>query len=777
VVYYNVISTKFYNELRNGSAFNQNLGDFNNELTGNVGELVKVIIELEVEVNEIASSNNIINATQISIGITEFTFNGHWFNGGFSPNAQVDIIWNNGANIVTETIITSTGGAGKKLRLTNANLIASGFADGDYTDLEIRLKTTPDKLFYKYGLNGLNASLSYNSELDSNEQTYYGTINNYALTQLQELGQYKSWSLGVVQAQIKNVNGYVFYYVIEHTFRINYFTDVRLSNFLNNTTPNELAGTNTWRYDFGVYLSTLNFTTNINGDFIGSTGNVGWFNENFNGITSNYQVLSIDYTNSIGLNTLEATKLTVVSIVIKNNVGAFDVNQKAVVLHSKLPSSTDYSNKQDTYTNIWLLDTLVNTNGAPSVSGTIIQNLIVTINPLDNTELLIDFEVFFSATQQNLITSDDYFLLAVSLQDDTLTNFNLDRVNLVADVKKYNKDTDVYGLIQSQRLRFYKSDVNLDTINILNGTTDFNGWDSDFNGVKFEFELHKGKCAKVKSIVFRLLAYKSKDDYFEIDNLPLNINNNGVFNFCNFIDDNYNNVYLIPNNEDFNTVKITSDTPNVFWQKISGYFAFKVNWRDWILNSNVPIDFYDNTKPNNNLNKKTSNYSNVNGYNIIGVLDVEVSNNVDADTIYRIKSYNSDIYDFDLNPLQPISGNVTFYDQLNNVINNIYTNYDVRIEVEFEDLTFNFLNISDELIGEIIIEEDGTTLQEYRLNTVRDWYNVNSPIKSSIGNNKADIVITQNKVTLICNTDHLKIDENKNYNIYGRLWKKDPIIV
>ena len=35
---FEIISTKFYNELRNGSTFSNNLSDYTTELVGNVGE-------------------------------------------------------------------------------------------------------------------------------------------------------------------------------------------------------------------------------------------------------------------------------------------------------------------------------------------------------------------------------------------------------------------------------------------------------------------------------------------------------------------------------------------------------------------------------------------------------------------------------------------------------------------------------------------------------------------------------------------------------------------
>ena len=52
------------------------------------------------------------------------------------------------------------------------------------------------------------------------------------------------------------------------------------------------------------------------------------------------------------------------------------------------------------------------------------------------------------------------------------------------------------------------------------------------------------------------------------------------------------------------------------FQYYEGVLGQKISWQDWIQNDNVDTVFFDNTKPNDNLNLKASNYSNLNDYSI-----------------------------------------------------------------------------------------------------------------------------------------------------------------
>ena len=188
--------------------------------------------------------------------------------------------------------------------------------------------------------------------------------------------------------------------------------------------------------------------------------------------------------------------------------------------------------------------------------------------------------------------------------------------------------------------------------------------------------------------------------------------------------------------------------------------AFKVSWREWIENLDVDNVFYDDTKVNNNLNYKTSNYSNLEGYKIYGIIELLVN-----DTIYNLYSHESSILDFDQNGLTAFTGTVNFYDINNNLVDNVYNNENVRIEIDFD----HAIGVIPKVEGEIIIEPVDTTNQEWRLSTKKDWTNPINPLQPIVGT-EVTIVSISNKVTLSCNTNNINLVAGIQYNVYGKIY-------
>ena len=766
----NIISKKFFSELRNGVDFSLNLSDYTTDIRGNVGERLKLNCVFEIETFVLGSDVGSIHVDMLATK-ANFTGNVAWFDEGIDNGSVIDIIWNGGTNIAQETVTSATNVAGGILQTTNGNLLAQGLTTSDRTDFEFRVVSTPDKAWFKYGINKLQAPISYISPLDNNEQSFWQLLTT-SFQPMNKNGNYNSWVMGNVEMKINSSVGYVHQYEFNHIFTIPYFKDVELGNILNNQIIQDLQGNNTYRYDFGIYLGTQQFTSNIKKDVQGISGNVGWYNENFNGFTNNYEVLNVYYTNTYGTQTIEATDTNTLTFQVKKLNGNFTPSVSAILKHSKLPSSQEYSDSSDTFDTIWMTDSLYQTVGQPVVNSTTITNLTITANA-DPTLIDVSCDISYSTQQQNLIDVSKYFLLSLVIEDETLVDAVNDRVNLIIDANNWNKDTDTYGLILFPEMRFFKGNIDLDAEDIANGKTDFKGWDSDLVGVKFKFNLDKtpaipDKTPLINSLIFRLIAYNTVNgNWFEIDSIPITFDpNNLLFNIYQQINVDYNLPYNLPVNESFNRVKFKNvDVSNS--QSFQGQLSFKVNWRDWIANQNVDNVFYDSTKQNNNKNKKTSNYSNLNDYKIYGALDIDVKVFNKPNTTYRLLSYDSDIYDFDIEPSNAVIASITLLDANGNIIPDVYSNEDVTIEILF-------IKADSILYGEIIIEENGTQLQEHRLSTSKRWDGVNNLLKSTSINGLVDIVyIDATKIKLVCKTKKEKIDPNKSYNIYGRLYEID----
>lgn len=78
----------------------------------------------------------------------------------------------------------------------------------------------------------------------------------------------------------------------------------------------------------------------------------------------------------------------------------------------------------------------------------------------------------------------------------------------------------------------------------------------------------------------------------------------------------------------------------------------KIKWQDWLKNTDANNIFYNALKPQNNLNFKSSNYSNVFGYQIQMMFEINMAGvnalGISGNTDYRYFTPNLRIYDYDL---------------------------------------------------------------------------------------------------------------------------------
>lgn len=777
--YFNVIDTKFYNELRNGAAFGSNLTDFTNELVGNVDETVQVIRKITVRTEILATDFGTITHTQNGIQAI-FNFSGNWFTEGISQGATVQLTWDNGTKVASETVITVTGNTGNNLTLTNTNILVLGFPDGASSDLEIIVTSAPNNIIYKYALNQLNANVNnYISPFDNNEQSYYATVTGSYQTFTRLTPNIQSWDLGTLEGKFNGTSLLDLHeFEFRHTFKIPYYVDGQISNVEDLIPPQNLTSTNTFKYGFGLFMAQTNFDANRVFEEAGFSGSVGYYNENFNGQANNYAIESLLYSNAHNTQTIEGTDTTTITFNIKKNSGSWAAGQKVIFKHSKLSSALEYQNKNTPFDTIWITDSLEQVEGAGAVSSSIITNCTVVIDGGDPTLLNVTLDTGYSASEQLLITSSKNWLMSLIVGDETLAVYASDRVMLKIDSQLWGLDTDVPGLVQNTNLEF----INSWNTPKLNPTTNFTGWDGDFIGVDFAFQTKAQVGSRIRSAVFRLISYNTSNGIWtEINNTAISLSN-GLLGSAltdpvitiypyQLVNTNEQNSFNIQSGEDFNRIVLDSVQPvaGTVWQDWTGSLAFKVNWRDYVSASR-PNVFYNASKPFNNLNELTSNYSNLNGYDVYGALDLTIGNSIGADTTYRLLSDPSVILPFGDNGGTGFSASVVYYDVNNDPTLNIYNNQNVRIEIELAHSS----GLLAKLWGEIWIEAENGTQQEWRLSTHKDWTSPLNPLQPTdtliTGNTTlVEIVSVNNLVTLICQTNNANIIPNITDKVRVRL--------
>ena len=774
---YYIQSKKFYTEFRNGAAFNLNLTDYTNELSGAVGELVQVVMEFEVETILIGSDFGSVSFTGGSEAT--FTLNGNWFNEGFSIGATVDI-YKGRVKIATETV-TSTNGIKGGILITT--IVSTGLQDlenGEQIDIEFKVSSVSDRLKYKYGLNEQNASVNnYISPFDDNEQAYVGTLTG-TLELLDRVGNIESWDLGNIQARyVGTVGTYTHQYEIEHVFRIPYFVEDEIANIKGNIPlpPRKLIGTDSVKYGFGIFLSETNNQYNKVFEDVGQIGNIKYYDLAVDGAPNIYTYLNLAYSNTLGTSTLEVTNTTTVTLQLKNNGGNFEASQQVIINHSKLPTQSEYENKGSTFDEVWKFDGLSQTAGTAAVSSTIIKNYTVTAN-VDLSLLDLSFDIEFTAAQQLDIENGADFILSAIVGKATLNVYEEDRANIIIDSGSYSRDSDVSGLVQGNDMRFFVSGNEI--VTPTTEPTMLNNWDLDFVGVYFDFQTKAEDGALLKLAEFKLLARNTTtDEFFDIHSIPISLGSLFHLPTTNptittypyqLLNRDMQAAYNITDSESFNRI-IIDTRPPVYGTSFQDWhieLGFKIQWREWIENANVPNVFYDSAETNNNQNIKTSNYSGLNGYEIYAAFDLTIASDIGNDTIYRCMSGVSTVKDFDVNGGNGFTGDVKFYDVNGDETDNIYSNEDVEIVIEFTHAS----GLLPNAYGEIVIEEQGTTLQEWRLSTHKDWVSLDNILHPSITTNYVETIDATNLYTLKCKTKNIKIDKNKTYNIYGILGKR-----
>jgi hypothetical protein len=773
---YSVILQRFNDEWNNGATFATNPTTvYSTDLQGNVGDRIKLTqtIEISVTVNPNQIQTIQYNATADAT-YGEFVGTGiNFLTEGMYVGAVLDIDWGGGA-VVSATVGLITGTSSNTLRVTKANLTAAGIVDGDIrTDFRMRLTSVPDTLIYKYGINPNGfTGISYSSWFDSNIQGYYIANLTGSLQTMTRIGLgIKSWDLSTVQAKYDaTVATYKFQYTVEHEFKIPFYIASQYENLNDGTSPDKFLGTASVTYDNGWFFGGSVLGEYIKAEIKGGLGSVGYFKENFNGYANNYEIQDVVITNSDNSGVLEGTVANTVTFSVKNNLTNWTAGTSKLILrHAKLPTSTEYSNKPVVFDTIWIYDQAVQVEGAGAVAGTaVITTYTVTINA-DPTLLDVSVVITYDAGEQSLISDTSDYLLFVTA-GSTATN---DRVSLPVDLNKFSKNLDVTGLITQVDVEFFEPfEFNGGSRRLASWT----GWDGDLGGVKATVTKNATTVCAIKSAKFKII---STDGTETLELLSINVPI-GKINTVDVGGQSYQilNVdvqggFTLPTGEQLN--RITGDATVPASPGASQLFVFELGfqtpWREWVFNNSVPNSLYDAAEPQNNQNFKTSNYSNVDSFEVFPIWEFVLLTDGGVETTYRKLTYESNVSDFDTNGAT-FTAVTVYYDEDNNVTSNVYVDKNVRIEISFTH-ALGIITLAN-IEGYIWIERDGSTQAPWFLHTSKDFTSPLNPLTPSdtlaSGNTQfVEVVSSNNLIKLICFTNRDNLQDGVSYNIYGRI--------
>lgn len=786
---FDVTQKRFFTDYRNGSTFVDNPTQFTEILQCNVGDRNKLseIIHVTTIINPTASIE-FINTDWITSQIKLVSSGFNFKENGLFVGAVVDVCV--GSIIVQSTVDAITGPGNSIIILDETNL---GFLTlGPYTNIIIKVKTRPQFLEYRYGI--IDSTLetnSYDSQFDDNVQSYYIFLIGGSYSAMGRIGSDVSWDQ--TETLLVKFNGttdlYTHEFEIEHTFSIKYFIESELTAILTNVKPSYLAGVSSVKYCNGFFFGGVGSSLSLIFEDDGSDGKVGWFNEALNGLENQFSISDLTITNSSSTGSIEATLVNSVEFTINATAAILTAGSKVIVAHSRLTESDEYANSPDTNAEVFVRDILSQVAGAGAVASSIISNYVVTF--VSATELTINYDLTFSAAQQELIFTDDRFILWASVGDEALTALNELPVNLL-HTGIYSSDTDTAGLITNHTPLYF------DSFSAYAGVrkfTDVAGWDGDMIGYKESFRLTQflgGEFTQIVAMRSVLVVINSSTgEEFELINKPVPATpfeaiSSGGYKYQAF---NITTKFTtkIPVDTPINIVLVQSNPPfPAGHQVIEVQLAFdRIPWRDWIENLDVSSAFYDEGELNNGLNEKTSNY-NIPPWETYHQLEVDVQKFTPSDTTfegtvasptttYKLRSEHFDIQALGVDPGGIWTGLLQALDILGEVTADIDSNFNMILRGTLNH-SLGILPIGD-LWAMIWIVKDGTSETPWQLHSDYDWTKFGNPLAASdellTGNTQfVEIKSELDKVTIYCRTEKNNLVEGITYRVYGRLGKK-----
>jgi hypothetical protein len=614
---------KFFNQFNNDEDFTANLSDFTENLAGGTIERIKVVSEIEISWGAFASQSDVWDVVFISGSeITITRSSGDFRKDGFFQGSFIHTF--EGGAFRSFGTIRNIDETGKKVIIDTTN--TGGISTGSYSNVSM-LPIVADasnaltSLIYGFGLLGANETYNALSKVSQNPQGFYFTslaVGGGAQAGIAK-GSFNDWVTGSMTCERKaNADDYTQVFEISHIFRIEpHYLDGELGNLQENILPDLYKASLKYAFDVDFRTVLSNPNKSIKATYDNTLGSVGWFNQNFNGFDNQYQIDSIEYedsalaTDSEGLQLSSKTKATITVSRIGGVIGA---GQRAGVFVSYLPAQSEYQDTATTLSENYLLDSLYHNEGATAEVGTGIIKSFDSSIVSDKLVVAVEFE--YLTAQQLRLTTDSGYLIAVQIADASLSSGNSNRVNLIADVNTYQKGAFIEGLFDVTAFNYLVNGNDFD--NDTGAISIEEIWNEDSISVKGTFDLDLSKDSVLNSLEFVLVAFNTvTNSYFTLDssyfiNTSGAVISNGIQQIVIAQSRGYTQLF----DENFNRIEVSTGARVGDLQSYSFLFGQKIRWQDWLNNPNADTVFFDNTKPKDNLNFKSSNYSGLQDYQV-----------------------------------------------------------------------------------------------------------------------------------------------------------------
>ena len=779
-------------------------------LLGNVGDRITLEIDVEISINVDSTYSNPFNSNG-SNQITRST--GSFLDDGFFVGSNVS--WSgtgSGTPFSGSGVISTLTPTTMRLSSITGTFPGSGdypFNDGTTVNLSMNIQSTDNVqgVNFNYNLiaNSEINSASLNSLVDGTTPRFEAvgldptdTVTIIPLTPIGFNSGHSVFSSSIVGL---GKTGPVQKFKISVNFQIIPLFD-NLSDFQNNVAPSFLFDsdslTDVFKLQFLPQLNNPNISIFTDSTTTALSGNVGWFDENFNGNATIYSNVGVSYTNTDGVNVAGVSKDEPTNFQITLNQTGASATSKYKIGFLTVPFEKELiqENTKKNYENLMLndLNQVVdqstaqftfagygNTSGAQmGIRFDSVSNDGSTVFINGQFQPNNDFTTFFNSIDK----SNWNYIFYVSLANETLASNVSDRTTLLCD---FNQLVEVAP-------SFVLGDATIEILNHAQATTNvgvsnYLGTIEDEVLTKTLFYLDASKTESIQTINFKVEGFNTVNgstfdcENYEIDTSGFDLDSNGVqlFNV-----DTTRGFQMKPGVEK-NFVKIVRDQTEDIGTKKAFYFyyAIRPRWEYWIENTNVPNDLIDGTKQFDGKNQNWSRLDSVfNYWKLRFSLETKMTSN--ALTVNTKNSQNLYIRTFDESTIW--DGSINHYDETKAV--NLYTGLNsdgvrtnailesentlIEADFDLQDVSGNVGTISD-YYGVIRIEifEQGGIKGIEMISTVLD--NIDGILKPVSGSTKCKIEkISNTKIRLSALIDYNFLNlSGVQYKTSGRIGFKN----
>jgi len=532
----------------------------------------------------------------------------------------------------------------------------------------IYITTNLTSIIYRYNFNENRSNGNFNSTIDNQVNRLFSSApvdNTDTVTQVPlTFASPKTNNLG--SAYVKG-NGSTTtaqkFTIVHETFITPFFLAEDLNDFKNNIAPNDLRAESSLKFvtsiDVGRTDADPNFIETV--DFAINDGNVGWFEENFNGNPTNYFIDSTTYKRN-DLSVINAVELTTneqtVDIVVKNTVDSpFDATTPFSLNFSIMPDDVDdYRNNGKTVIENFYFDRGFSLVNGATVAGQnlgettqIIKDVNATLTGAD--EILITATLQLSTEAVSDLSSRngiEYFFW-VSTQDGALDTEEADKISLRVPYSEFYIDITDDGLVSfdTKFLRHYESDFTTEgTTNLIARTEDDILGYTQFSIDRLGRETDE---ILINNVGVGLVAKKSDGSEFTLEDFNQSLNGALIVGDSQFIDNTLDRVFQMPTNEQRKQIavkrRIDLDTTDLRYYEIKYPFLFR--WEYWVALAGVNSDAFDTNEPNNGYNEQWHRYDTLTDWDIYYRTTLNLTKNGDAltyqeDTLMSTFTYDED---------------------------------------------------------------------------------------------------------------------------------------